>query len=115
MTHRRRAALAFVLFATVRCGGNVVVDGGPTGASGTGGEGAGGECPDGEYLLIPCCGGDNDTACSNGSGPPAPAPYCVPLPASCAGDAFVGGCSPPGTTCSGGVDAVERTISCVCI
>ena len=69
-----------------------------------------GPCPGAEYLLIPCCGGINDTSCSNGSGPPAPQPFCTALPAMCDGqpDCIVG-------ECEGSVDQTKRTLQCNCI
>jgi hypothetical protein len=70
----------------------------------------GGACQAGEYLLIPCCGGVDDSACSNSNGPPAPAPFCTALPASCAGQTTctVG-------QCEGAVDQATRTLGCNCI
>jgi hypothetical protein len=67
-----------------------------------------GACPAGQYLLQPCCGGYNDTSCSNGS--PPPQPFCVTLPASCDGHSMctVGGCV-------GVVDATNLTLGCTCI
>ena len=66
-------------------------------------------CPPGQYLLIPCCGGFNDTSCSNGS--PAPAPFCVDLPPACQG-------GQPSCTigdCSGVLDGLNYTLQCECI
>ena len=120
MLLRHTGAIALVLvLAILRCGGNVVVDGssagssgaGGTGANGTGGTGAGGGCPAGEYLIIPCCGGDNDTSCSHG-GPPAPAPFCAQL--SC-DSTEAASCTPAADTCAGVVDPSARTVSCECI
>ncbi len=67
-----------------------------------------GPCPADEYLLTPCCGGYNDTSCSNGPGPPPP--FCTALPPSCAGKSVctVGGCE-------GSVDTSNRTLGCNCI
>lgn len=67
-----------------------------------------GPCPPDQYLLTPCCGGYNDTSCSNGPGPPPP--FCTALPASCAGQSTctLGGCEGP-------VDPIHRTFGCICI
>jgi hypothetical protein len=67
-----------------------------------------GSCPDGLYLFIPCCGGVNDTSCSNGPGPPPP--FCAALPSSCVGQSicYRGDCSGP-------VDAAARSVQCECI
>jgi hypothetical protein len=67
-----------------------------------------GGCPVGEYLLVPCCGGYDNTACSNGPGPPPP--FCSALPASCSGQSAceIGGCS-------GTVDPGKRTVECNCL
>lgn len=67
-----------------------------------------GPCPPGEYLIFPCCGGYNDTTCSNGPGPPPP--FCSALPSSCEGKStcMLGGCIGP-------LDESKRTLGCTCI
>jgi len=73
-----------------------------------------GACPAGQVLLEPCCGGDNDSSCSNGGGPPAPAPFCVELSSlNCfmEGDASV--CMKGG--CEGELDTANHTLGCNCI
>lgn len=68
------------------------------------------QCPPGQVLLIPCCGGFNDTACSNSAGPPAPPPFCTDLPSFCEGQTScaIGGCN-------GALDENKRTLGCLCI
>jgi hypothetical protein len=65
-------------------------------------------CPAGQYLLMPCCGGFNNTSCSNGPGPPPP--FCTVLPPSCTGQStcLVGGCE-------GVVDESSGKLQCTCI
>ena len=66
-----------------------------------------GDCPDGQVLLIPCCGGFNDQSCSNGPGPPPP--FCTAVPPTCNEQSCtVGGCE-------GAFDESTRTLSCNCI
>lgn len=67
-----------------------------------------GDCPPGEILIMPCCGGYQDTSCSNGPGPPAP--FCTTPPSSCDGqsECTIGGCSGP-------YDEATHRLSCICI
>ncbi len=67
-----------------------------------------GACPQDQYLLVPCCGGVNDTSCSNGPGPPAP--FCTAFPSSCEGESVctIGSCEGP-------VDQTTGTLQCICI
>ncbi len=67
-----------------------------------------GACPPDQYLVVPCCGGFDDTSCSNGPGPPTP--FCSALPSSCDGSSActLGGCDGP-------IDESARTLECTCI
>ena len=67
-----------------------------------------GSCGPDQYLVIPCCGGENDTACSNGPGPPPP--FCSALPSACEGQTS---CTLGG--CEGALDGSARTLQCFCI
>jgi hypothetical protein len=67
-----------------------------------------GACPSDQYLLVPCCGGYNDTSCSNGPGPPAA--FCTALPASCEDQSE---CTLNG--CEGPIDESNRTLQCTCL
>jgi hypothetical protein len=83
--------------------------GSPDAGKGTAPDDAG-KCPADQYVVIPCCGGYNDTSCSNGPGPPPP--FCTALPSSCKGQS---GCLLPGSDCEGPVDDSKRTLTCMCI
>ena len=89
---------------------NLAPDAGADGAPVDAAPSDAGTCPDGEYLVFPCCGGFDNMTCSNGGNGTPPQPFCAAIPASCDGQTM---CTLGG--CVGELDPTQRTLGCNCI